>query len=405
MGASTITRRAQPASFAPPRCWLLLLCAPPRCRKIRGVLPVRDPLSAMSEPVDPTRIRRIWLRAPNWLGDFVMATATFARVRRAFPNAHITAGMRPYLTGLLGGTDFFDAVVPTPKAGGLAGLRRQVRAMRDGRFDLAIVLPNSLASGLVPFLARVPLRLGYRQGRPLLMNLGPSAQVRRRWWQPRQGPRRWPVPMPEYYHRLLDDLGLPPGGMHPVLPVEAGDAAFVDGHLRSLGIADGTPLLLLVVGANFGASKLWPPERFAELAQRCQREDGMRALVLVGPAEVELGQRIARDGGAICLSDPVLSLGQLKALVARASLMVTGDTGPRHLAVTYDRPVVCLIGPNDPNYTNYCLEHTALIRKDLPCSPCQRKTCPLGHHRCMRDITVDEVLAAGRNLLRRSAAD
>jgi heptosyltransferase-2 len=88
--------------------------------------------------------------------------------------------------------------------------------------------------------------------------------------------------------------------------------------------------------------------------------------------------------------------------VRRGTLMVTGDTGPRHLAVAFDRPVVCLIGPNDPNYTNYCLERTTLIRKDLPCSPCQRKVCPLGHHRCMRDITVAEVEAAGIDLLRRT---
>ena len=95
----------------------------------------------------------------------------------------------------------------------------------------------------------------------------------------------------------------------------------------------------------------------------------------------------------------MLTLGQLKALVRRGTLMVTGDTGPRHLAVAFDRPVVCLMGPNDPNYTNYCLERQVVIRKDLDCSPCQRKVCPLGHHRCMRDITVDEVVAAGERLL------
>jgi heptosyltransferase-2 len=79
--------------------------------------------------------------------------------------------------------------------------------------------------------------------------------------------------------------------------------------------------------------------------------------------------------------------------------MITGDTGPRHVAVAFDRPVVCLIGPTDPTYTNYCLDGQALLRKDLPCSPCQRKVCPLGHHRCMRDIEVEEVLAAAERLL------
>lgn len=353
----------------------------------------------MTRPFDPARVERIWVRTPNWLGDFVMATASFARLRRAFPRAHITAGMRSYLELLCTGTDWFDEIVFTPKPAGVGAFWREVQAMRAGRFDLAVVLPNSLATGLVPYVAGVPHRLGYRQGRPLLMNHGLTAQVRRHWWQRREGPRRWPKPMPEYYHELLDQLGLPPGGLHPELVVPPADAAWVDEHLRSLGIAPGTPLLLLVVGANFGASKLWPPERFSAAARELRQRRGMQALVLVGPGEVELGERIAAEGGAICLSKPVLPLDKLKALVARGDLMITGDTGPRHVAVAFDRPVVCLIGPTDPNYTNYCLERTVLLRKDLPCSPCQRKVCPLGHHRCMRDILVEEVVAAGEQLL------
>ena len=127
----------------------------------------------------------------------------------------------------------------------------------------------------------------------------------------------------------------------------------------------------------------------------------MRALVLVGPAETELGQRIAAEGGAMAMVDPVLPLDKLKALVRRSALMITGDTGPRHLGVAFDRPVVCVMGPNDPNYTDYCMDRTILIRKELECSPCQRKICPLGHHQCMRDISVDEVVAAGEELLGR----
>ena len=353
----------------------------------------------MSQPPDLSQIQRIWLRAPNWLGDFVMATATFARVRAAFPNAHITVGLRPYLRPLLAGSNWFDAVVDTPKVKGLAAFWREVKAMRAQRYDLAIVLPNSLATGLVPKLAGVPWRLGYQQGRPWLMNLGLRANMRRHWFQRRKGPRRWPSPMPMYYHDLLSVLNLPAGGVHPELAVRGEDEAWITEHLRSLGIAPETKLLLLTVGANFGASKLWMPERFSAVARYFQERHGMRALVLVGPSEVELGQRIAAEGNAIAMSNPVLPLDRLRALVRRGALMVTGDTGPRHLAVAFDVPVVCLMGPNDPNYTNYCMERTVLIRKELECSPCQRKVCPLGHHRCMRDITVEEVQAAGEQLL------
>jgi len=357
----------------------------------------------VTRAVDRSKIERIWIRTPNWLGDFVMATASFQRVRDAFPNAHVTAGMRPYLREMVTGSDYFDEIVETPKGGGLGGLWRQVRDMRSRRFDLAIVLPNSPVTGLVPFLAGVPLRLGYKQGRPGLMNVGRVAHVRRRWWQKREGPRRWPNPMPQYYHDLLDELALPPGGLHPKLDVTDEDDAWVAQHLRELGVADGQKLVLLVVGANFGASKLWMPERFAAISRHFQDKHGMRALVLVGPAEIELGNRIAAEGQALALTEPVLPLNALKAVVRRGSLMVTGDTGPRHMANAFDLPVVCMIGPNDPNYTNYCLEHTALIRKDLECSPCQRKICPLGHQRCMKDITVEEVAAAGERLLGISA--
>jgi heptosyltransferase-2 len=202
--------------------------------------------------------------------------------------------------------------------------------------------------------------------------------------------------MLEYYHDLLDELGLPPGGTHPQLTVTAEDDRWVGEHLKSLGIKSEEKLFLLVVGANFGASKLWLPERFSAIARHFQDKHSMRALVLVGPAEIELGERIAKAGEAIALTNPVLPLNTLKAVVKRGTLMVTGDTGPRHLGNAFDLPVVCLIGPNDPNY---CMERTALIRKDLECSPCQRKICPLGHQQCMRDITVEEVAFAGEQLL------
>jgi heptosyltransferase-2 len=360
-----------------------------RGRNIRRVSPV----------VDPSKIERIWIRVPNWLGDFVMATASFERIRAAFPRAHITAGMRPYLRLMAHGSDTFDEIVETPKGGGLRALWRQVREMRARRFDLAIVLPNSPSTGLVPRLAGVPLRLGYRQGRPGMMNLGLTAQVGRRWWQKRAGPRRRPIPMPHYYRDLLDVLGIPPGGTHPRLAVTDDDDEWVTQHLVGLGVPADQPLLLLVVGANYGASKLWMPERFAAVSRHFQQRHGMRALVLVGPAEVELGERIAAEGDAIAMTRPVLPLNRLKALVRRAALMITGDTGPRHLGNAFDLPIVCMMGPNDPNYTDYCMERTALIRKDLACMPCQLKVCPLGHQRCMKDITVAEVASAGERLL------
>lgn len=345
-------------------------------------------------------MRRIYVRAPNWVGDFVMATAAFERIRQGFPQAEITLGLRPYLKPLLSGSNLHDKLLDCPRMRGVRGMREQVAALRAVRPDLAIVLPNSLATGLVPFFARVPKRYGYRQGRSLLMTAGPRAQSGRKWWRGRRGPRRIPEPMPRYYDRLLDLLELPPGRDRGVLAVGEAERQAVDAWLAERGVGKpGQRLVLLTAGASYGASKMWVPERFAAVARHFADRDDTVPIFLAGPAEVEMVTEIARQAGCLAAVDPVLPLDQLKALVARCSLMISTDTGPRHIAVAFDKPVVCLIGPTDRRYTDYGLERTRIVQRDLDCMPCQRKICPLGHHDCMNKIEVDEVVAAGEQLL------
>lgn len=347
--------------------------------------------------MDLAAVERIYVRAPNWVGDLVMATAEFARIRSAFPNAEIACGLRPYLRPLLSGNPHFDRYLDMPRAGGLPGLWRQVLAVRAGRFDLAVVFPNSFQTGLVPFLARVPIRLGYRQGRPGLMTMGLRVRGIRRPFH-RHGPRRQPKPMPEYYRELLDLLQLPPGPEKPMLQVREEDREWIQRWLLEHGIDPQAALVLLNPGASFGASKLWLPERFAEVAEYYQQK-GLTPVVLAGPAEVELAGKISQQAQVVAANDPVIPLDRLRALVERAKLMITTDTGPRHIAVALGVPVVCVMGPTDPRYTNYALDGQRIIQKQLPCVPCHRKTCPLGHHDCMRKIGVDEVVAAGERLL------
>ena len=339
-------------------------------------------------------MQRIYVRAPNWVGDTVMATAAFARIRRGFPGASIVCGVRPWLRPLLSGNPWFDGYLDTPRAGafGFARLRRQVLAVRKGSFDLAVVLPNSFETGLVPFLAGVPRRLGYKQGRRWLINLGKKAK-RQRSLLGRHGPRRRPQPMPDYYDELLDVIGLPAGPTRPELQVSSEERGWIDCWLREHDVAPDAPLVLLSAGASFGASKLWVPERFAALADRF-RERGLAPILLSGPAEVDMVDDIAALCGAVAATDPVIPLDKLKALVLRARMMVSTDTGPRHVAVALGVPVVTIMGPTDRRYTDYALQQQVVIQKDLPCVPCHRKVCPLGHHDCMKKIEVDEVLAA-----------
>ena len=102
-------------------------------------------------------------------------------------------------------------------------------------------------------------------------------------------------------------------------------------------------------------------------------------------------------------ADRVVPLDEAKALLERADLVITTDTGPRHMAVAVGTPTVVLMGPTDPRYTNSHLGPTIVLRRDVPCGPCHLKVCPLDHA-CMRRITPDDVMAAGHELLRRDLA-
>ncbi|MGE3880175.1 MAG: lipopolysaccharide heptosyltransferase II [Planctomycetota bacterium] len=359
----------------------------------------------MKHSGDPYTVRvkppaRVLVRAPNWVGDLVMATAAFARMRRAWPDAELTVALRPYLRDLVAGAPWFDRIVEAPKSRGWKLFWEQVGRTRAGAYDLAVVLPNSFETALIPFLARVPERVGYRQGRPGLLTRGPRAVSARPFWR-RHGPRRVPEPMPQYYSRLLDSLGVPSADDRPRLCVAPAAAESVQRWLVAKVPGTG-PLVLMTAGASFGASKLWPPEHFAAVARALVAKRGARVVVLAGPAEVELAKSIAdaAGDGVVAAADPVLRLAELAAICSRADLMVTTDTGPRHVAVAFDVPTICLMGPTDSRYTDYALERQVVIqRRELECVPCQRKVCPLGHHDCMRGILPERVLAAAEQQL------
>lgn len=404
-GQTSLTDTRGPAAWkdnhhthAPPArqpCWpfqvesgrFAALCGPPRWRN--------------KAHVETSDVHRIFVRAPNWVGDMVMATGALARIRSGFPEAQIVCGMRPYLQPLVSNSPYFDDVLSMPKESGwgaVSSFVSQVAAVRSGRFDLAIVLPNSQITGWVVRLAGVRWRLGYQQGRPGTMNLGLRAEVNRGLFARRIGPRRVPTPMPEYYDTLLDVINLPPTPVGARLQTSDAERSGVSEYLANHGIDPQGNLVLLNAGASFGPSKLWVAERWVELARHYQ-SIGMTPIFLSGPNETSMVRAIAAAAGVHGMTDPVRSLGMLKALFERARLLVSTDTGPRHLGVWMHVPTVCLMGPNDRRYTDYALDRQIVIQKDLECVPCQRKVCPLGTRQCMLDITVAEVVEAGERMM------
>lgn len=336
---------------------------------------------------------RVLVRWPNPVGDAVMATPVLESLRAGLPEARIGVAVRPHLAGVLEGNPASDDLIPCEDTSA-AGLRRTAERIRAFAPDAAVLLPNSLRSGLLVRMAGVPRVYGYRRGpRSPLLTGGPSP--------PRDGRGIRPVPMVAYYLGLCRWLGLEtPARPRPRLFVADELVRSTEEYLARRGVGREEMLVGLCPGAGFGPSKCWPPEHFARLAERLREALRCRLILLVGPGEEPIARRIADLSAApLIVAEPVREgLRRLKALIRRCALLVTNDTGPRHFAAAFDVPAVVLMGPNDPRFTNANLERAVVLRRDLPCSPCLLKVCP-SDHACMRGIEPEAVFEAAMGLL------
>jgi heptosyltransferase-2 len=330
---------------------------------------------------------RILVRAPNWVGDAVMATPALRALRTAFPRSEISLLGRRLVLRLLAGLRSVDHAVALPPGKGPSALLSIARMIRKLDPELALVLPNSHFAVLPVWLARVPIRVGYLRRRAFFLTDG----LRSEW----EGERRKPVPMPSYYLALAALVGADASDESLELAITPDEESAAAELRARLGLRDGERYAALNPGASFGTSKLWRADRFAALAGEIHRRHGWRSLVLCGPGEEELAHEIAGLAGpaAIDTSTTPVSLELLKPVMRDAELLVTTDTGPRHIATAFARPTVVIMGPTDPRYTASNLEQTVVVREDVFCGPCHKKICDLDH-RCMEWIDVPRVVRA-----------
>jgi heptosyltransferase-2 len=336
------------------------------------------------------RPRRILLQLPRWVGDSVMATPALRALRAAHADAWIGVVGRPALAELLAGLPSFDAFLPEAPGGALA----RARGLRELRADWALLLPDSPRAALAPWLAGIPRRAGYARD-PLRRVLLTDALA-----PPREAGRRVPISMIERYLRITRALGCPDRGDALELRVDAEAAERVAKRLARSGAPEDAPLLLVTPGAAFGASKLWPPGHFARACDALARRHGLLPLLAPAPGEAAVAAAVAARMHERCLllTEPEATLAELKALVARARLLLTNDTGPRQIAVAFARPSVVLMGPTDPRHTAHHLERQRVLREPVACSPCHLRRCPIDH-RCLTRIAPERAVAAAEALL------
>ncbi|HEX2331865.1 MAG TPA: lipopolysaccharide heptosyltransferase II [Burkholderiales bacterium] len=306
---------------------------------------------------------RVLVIAPNWIGDALMAQPLLARLKQSGATIDVLAP--EWVAPVVHRMPEVDVVIAAPLRHGALQLGerwRLGRSLERRGYETAYVLPHSWKSALVPFFARIPKRIGYvgemRYG--LLNSIYQSVKAS----------------MPLHYARLAGGPDTPLGS--PKLSVREEE---IRETRRRFGIEGG--YIVLCPGAEYGPAKRWP--YFKDLAAR------------LGTAVVLLGSRNDEQAAAGIPGKNLVgktSLDEAIRLIAGASAVVSNDSGLMHVAAALGRPQVALFGSSSPEHTPPASARARVLWLKLECSPCFERECPLGHFRCMKEITVEQVLAA-----------
>lgn len=333
---------------------------------------------------------KILVRAPNWVGDAVLSLPALHSLKRNYPEAEIWIAAKDWVRDLFSGESEITGSLPLPQADGWRGLLLSAREVKSCSFDLGLLLSNSFASAFHFFLSGLPERWGYAtDGRRALLT---------KWVRLRdEAPRPHQV---HYYLNLLSGLGLQTHPPEMKLTLQDVDVEQGRAALNSRGLDPDMPLVILNPGAAYGPAKRWPADRFGRLAALLQQEKNVQVAV-IGSAEEK---QIAEALSASLQKKPVVfsgetTLRELLGLISRASLFITNDSGPMHMANALRVPLIAIFGPTDPAVTGPFHQPSAVITKSPPCGPCSYRKCPYNHE-CLTAIRPEEVFEAASIFLR-----
>lgn len=342
-------------------------------------------------------IKRILIIKLGAVGDVIHTLPVLETLRGRFPEAHIGWAVEEASAPILEGSPALNELIRLERktlrgAGGLAYFKRWLQSLRERQFDTVLDPHNLFKSGLMAYASGASLRVGFkkfREGNFLFMNRRVRPAVRYRH-------------AVEKYLSLLEPLGVPESQWTFRFPLSWGpqDEEAIERFWMQQGFGQGGAKQEAVVAVNPGASwssKRWIPERYAQVADRLVKEHGIRILLLWGPGERPLAERIAQAMGGTSVIAPETDLKRLMALIKRCRLMITGDTGPLHIAAALGVPTVALFGPSDPARNGpYGQGHVVIRSLIPPATHWQKKE--IGNH-WMKAIPVETVVEAAKKQL------
>ena len=335
---------------------------------------------------------RTLIVAPSWVGDAILAEPLVSLLREPYEEASVDVLAPPWCAPVYRRMRGIRRIVENPIAHGrfdLATRRRIASELKRERYAREFVLPMSWKSALIPWLAGIPRRSGYRgEARYVLLN-----DLRR---LDRKA-------LPSLVDRFCALAG-PPGTNVPMppAPVLVPDTANRDAAIRALRLKGEGPVAILCPGAEYGPAKRWPPTHFADLARRLL-EAGARVWIVGSPNDKLAADAVIAAAGESAQRIRDLAgrtdLGTAIDLLSAASVVVSNDSGLMHAAAAVGVPVVALFGSSSPAYTPPMSPQARIARIEIECSPCFKRECPLGHFRCMRELSPELVYNLTRSTL------
>ncbi len=331
------------------------------------------------------RIRSIVVFHLNQIGDFIFSLPLLANLRHAYPRARIVSVLRPHLREVWEMSGLADEYLVRDRRGRISGLLQLLRALRKRSPDLCVVQPQNLEPALLARLSGAPLRVGFRIG----------------WWDrfslTRIVPKDSPPSVPNNL-RLGEAAGAPAVRRDYVglLRPPVGERMRMMRRLAERRVTVHTRLVVLAPAASAGrALKLWTEEGFAAVADHFAAQPDTAVAIAGGEPMPGITSRVSR---------PVLdfsgktTLQELAALLDRADVLISVDSGPLHMAAAMATPVVGIYGPTDPDLTGPMGSGHRIVRLGVPCSPCHLKTCSIGRI-CMEQLPASAVIRAAEEVL------
>ena len=355
-----------------------------------------------------SKLKKILIRCPNWIGDVMLSIPSISAVREAFPSAHISTLIKSNLSPLLEGNPDINEIIPfNPDLMSIPERLKFYRSFKEKNFNLAILMTNSFESALSVFLAGIKNRVGFNKD---MRGIFLTEKIP---MPSRKSPR---MHQAEYYLTLIEGisidskLGVPTrvGRQNLKLKTYMSIPEDIQMGVNKFWLEKGLTKRHYIIGMNIGASygyaKRWMPERFTELADMIYSEAeasnySVEVVLFGGNDDLNIEREIKGRMKHKALS--IVGKATLKSLAAwikRCHLFITNDSGPMHIAAAVGTPIVAIFGSTDPSETSPLCSNYTIVRKSVDCSPCWKRKCPTDH-RCMELIEVSDVMDAVKEML------